>query len=103
MTFQKYLHNRFKKILLLQQNVKYIWNKINDLNLLLLFIIIMNKAVENFEVININDYRKDFKFIIKKIKYNKVISNLRYKNINFCINCLIFSNVSIISYLLYKK
>jgi hypothetical protein len=63
----------------------------------------MNKAVEKIEVININDYKKDFKFIIKKIKYNKVISNLRYKNINFCINCLIFSNVSIISYLLYKK
>jgi|LauGreDrversion4_2_1035121.scaffolds.fasta_scaffold1001672_2 hypothetical protein len=48
-------------------------------------------------------YRKEFENILMKIEYNKVLSNLRYKNINFRINSLIITNLSIITYLLYKQ
>jgi hypothetical protein len=48
-------------------------------------------------------YRKEFENILMKIEYNKVLSNLRYKNIKFRINSLIITNLSIITYLLYKQ
>jgi len=48
-------------------------------------------------------YRKEFENILMKIEYNKVLSNLRYKKINFRINSLIITNLSIITYLLYKQ
>jgi hypothetical protein len=48
-------------------------------------------------------YRKEFENILMKIEYNKVLSNLRSKNINFRINSLIITNISIITYLLYKQ
>ena len=48
-------------------------------------------------------YRKEFENILMKIEYNKILSNLRYKKINFRINSLIITNISIITYLLYKQ
>jgi hypothetical protein len=46
--------------------------------------------------------KEDIIYIFTKIRKNNILSNLRYRNINFRINTLIFTNLSIISYLLYK-
>ena len=46
---------------------------------------------------------KDFEFILTKIRHNKIFNQLRYKNLIFRINILEFSNLSIISYLIYKQ
>jgi hypothetical protein len=45
---------------------------------------------------------KDIEFIFTKIRKNRILTNLKYKNLNFRINILEISNISIISYLLYK-
>ena len=46
---------------------------------------------------------KDIEFIFTKIRKTQCLSNLRYKNINFRINAIIISNLTIISYLIYEK
>lgn len=46
---------------------------------------------------------KDFEFILTKIRRNKIFNQLRYKNLNFRINILELSNLSIISYLIYNQ